>query len=48
MLRQTQASGPTKQVKELPVCVSEKAFFANEDWLGFELLPEHPKALNLK
>ena len=40
VLRQTKTSGPTKQVKELPVCVSEKAFFANPDWLkaGFDPL----------
>ena len=43
MLRETKTSGPTKQVKELPVCVSEKAFFARPEWLkvGFELLKSH-------
>ena len=43
MLRQTKTSGPTKQVKELPVCVSEKAFFANPEWrkVGFELLKSY-------
>ena len=28
ILRRTKASGPNRQVKELPVCVSEKAYFA--------------------
>ena len=37
-LRKTKTSGPTKRVKELPVCVSEQAFYSV--WLetGFELL----------
>ena len=43
MLRETKTFGPTKQVKELPVCVTEKAFFANPDWLkvGFDLLKSY-------
>ena len=43
MLRQTKTSGPNKQVKELPVCVSEKAFFARPERLkvGFELLKSY-------
>ena len=43
VLRQTKTFGPTKQVKELPGCVSEKAFFANPDWLkvGFDLLKSY-------
>ena len=43
VLRQTKTSGPTKQAKELPVCVREKAFFARPAWLkvGFELLKSY-------
>ena len=39
-LRKTKTSGPNKRVKELPVCVSEQAFFEDPEWLetGFELL----------
>ena len=39
-LRKTKTSGPTKRIKELPVCVSEQAFFEDPRWLetGFELL----------
>ena len=39
-LRKTKTSGPTKRVKELPVCVSEQAFYEDPRWLGtgFELL----------
>ena len=27
------SSGPNRQVKELPVCVSERAYFAEPGWL---------------
>ena len=39
-LRRTKTSGPNRRVKEMPLCVSEAAFFENPDWLkiGFELL----------
>ena len=39
-LRQTKTSGPNRRIKEMPLCVSEAAFFENPDWLkiGFELL----------
>ena len=35
--------GPNRQVKELPVCVSEKAYFAKPTWkkTGFDLLQFH-------
>ena len=32
-LRKTKTSGPNRQVKELPVCVSEKAYFVKPGWL---------------
>ena len=40
MLRRTKTSGPTRRIKEMPLCVSEAAFFENTAWLkvGFELL----------
>ena len=38
ILRRTNTSGPNRQVKELLVCVSEKAYFAK---LGFDLLQHH-------
>ena len=43
MLCKTKTSGPNRQVKELPVCVSETAYFANDSWLrdGFDLLQLH-------
>ena len=39
-LRRTKTSGPNKRIKEMPICVSEAAFFEDPDWLkvGFELL----------
>ena len=38
-LRRTKTSGPNRRIKEMPLCVSEAAFFENPDWLkiGFEL-----------
>ena len=43
ILRKTKASGPNRQVKELPVCVSERAYFAKPGWTktGFDLLQFH-------
>ena len=43
ILRRTKTSGPNRQVKELPVCVSEKAYFAKPEWVkvGFDLLQLH-------
>ena len=43
ILRRTKTSGPNRQVKELPVCVSEKAYFAKPTWIktGFDLLQCH-------
>ena len=40
ILRRTKTSGPNRQVKELPVCVSERAYFAKPAWIktGFDLL----------
>ena len=42
-LRRTKTSGPNRQVKELPVCVSERAYFAKPAWIktGFDLLQFH-------
>ena len=39
-LRQTKTSGPNRRIKEMPLCVSEAAFFENSSWLRirFELL----------
>ena len=39
-LRQTKTSGPNRRVKEMPLCVSEAAFFESPSWLriGVELL----------
>ena len=39
-LRKTKTSGRAKRIKELPVCVSEQAFFEDPRWLetGFDLL----------
>ena len=38
ILRRTKTSGPNRQVKELPVCVSERAYFAKSKWIktGFD------------
>ena len=33
ILRRTKTSGPNRQVKELPDCVSEKAYFVKPGWL---------------
>ena len=43
VLRRTKTSDPNRQVKELPVCVSEKAYFAKPAWVkvGFDLLQLH-------
>ena len=43
ILRRTKTSGPNRQVKELPVCVSERAYFAKPAWIktGFDLLQFH-------
>ena len=43
ILRKTKTSGPNQQVKELPVCVSERAYFAKPKWIktGFDLLQFH-------
>ena len=35
VLRKTKTSGPNRRVKELPVCVSERAFFVDSRWLGW-------------
>ena len=39
-LRWTKTSGPNRRIKEMPLCVSEAAFFEDPDWprIGFELL----------
>ena len=39
-LRRTKTSGPNRRSKEMPLCVSEAAFFESPAWLkvGFELL----------
>ena len=43
ILRRTKTSGPNRQVKELLVCVSERAYFAKPAWIktGFDLLQFH-------
>ena len=43
ILRRTKTSGSNRQVKELPVCVSERAYFAKPKWIktGFDLLQYH-------
>ena len=38
ILRRTKTSLPNRQVKELPVCVREKAYFAKPGWLKMGLL----------
>ena len=40
VLRTTKTTGPTKRVRELPVCISEHAYISNQFWLktGFDLL----------
>ena len=42
ILRRTKTSGPNRRIKELPVCVSEGAFFEDAKWIsvGFHLLKE--------
>ncbi|CAE7469080.1 unnamed protein product, partial [Symbiodinium microadriaticum] len=42
-LRRTKTSGPRRRVRELPVAISEYAFFARRSWLqeGFSLLRQH-------
>ena len=43
ILRSTKTSGRNRQVKELLICVSEKACFVKPGWLklGFDLLQYH-------
>ena len=43
ILQQTKTSGPNRLVKELPVCVNEKAYSAKPGWLklGVDLLQYH-------
>ena len=43
MLRRTKTSGPNRRVRELPVAISEHAFFVKSGWLkvGFDLLKQH-------
>ena len=40
--RRTKTSGPTRRIKELPVCVSEVSFFEDQTWIktGFDLIKE--------
>ena len=42
-LRRTKTSGPNRRVRELPVAISEHAYFVKSSWLkeGFNLLKEH-------
>ena len=42
-LRRTKTSGPNRWVRELPVAISEYAFFVKSGWLqeGFTLLKQH-------
>ena len=42
-LRRTKTSGPNRRVRELPVAISEHAFFVKSAWLkeGFDLLKQH-------
>ena len=35
ILRKPKTSGPNRRVKELPICVSERAFFLDLSWLGW-------------
>ena len=43
ILRTTKTTGPTKRVRELPVCISEHAYISSNCWLktGFDLLKQH-------
>ena len=43
ILRRTKTSGPNRRIKELPVCVSEVAFFEDARWIsvGFNLLKDN-------
>ena len=43
VLRRTKTSGPSRRVKELPVAISEHAYFLRSTWLrvGFDLLRTH-------
>ena len=43
MLRRTKTSGPSRRIKELPVAISEHAYFLRSAWLGvgFDLLRTH-------
>ena len=43
VLRTTKTTGPTKRVRELPVCISEHAYISKQCWLktGFDLLKNH-------
>ena len=42
-LRRTKTSGPNRRIRELPVAISEHAFFVKSAWLkeGFDLLKQH-------
>ena len=42
-LRRTKTSGPNRRVRELPVAISEHAFFVKSGWLkeGFTLLKQY-------
>ena len=43
VLRRTKTSGPSRRIKELPVAISEHAYFLRSTWLrvGFDLLRTH-------
>ena len=43
VLRRTKTSGPSRRIKELPVAISEHAYFLRSAWLGvgFDLLRTH-------
>ena len=45
-LRRTKTSGPNRRIKEMPLCVSEAAFFKSPDWLKIGYLqPGRPAKL---
>ena len=43
ILGRTKTTGASRRIKELPVCISEKAYFEDERWLGegFNLLKSY-------
>ena len=47
ILRRTKTTGANRRIKELPVCISERAFFEDPTWLavGFNLLNQGPSGL---